>query len=66
CCSGTYKNNYQLCCGIKEYGFQGLHNNELAHYRIFFVKNGSIFFVCIVLLMFPAHSVGRGAFFLVT
>ncbi|EOA57544.1 hypothetical protein HMPREF1534_00606, partial [Phocaeicola massiliensis B84634 = Timone 84634 = DSM 17679 = JCM 13223] len=17
CCSGTYKNNYQLCCGIK-------------------------------------------------
>jgi len=18
CCSGTYKNNYQLCCGIKE------------------------------------------------
>ena len=19
CCSGTYKNNYQLCCGIKEY-----------------------------------------------
>jgi len=19
CCSGTYKNNYQLCCGIKVY-----------------------------------------------
>ena len=19
CCSGTYKNNYQLCCGIKAY-----------------------------------------------
>lgn len=19
CCSGTYKNNYQLCCGIKDY-----------------------------------------------
>ena len=18
CCSGTYKNNYQLCCGIKD------------------------------------------------
>jgi hypothetical protein len=25
CCSGTYKNNYQLCCGIKvKQGFYGL------------------------------------------
>lgn len=23
CCSGTYKNNYQLCCGIKDYYFKG-------------------------------------------
>ena len=21
CCSGTYKNNYQLCCGIKVYDY---------------------------------------------
>ena len=29
CCSGTYKNNYQLCCGIKDRydGMRDLINN---------------------------------------
>ncbi|KAA4557561.1 hypothetical protein F3B51_26380 [Bacteroides ovatus] len=28
CCSGTYKNNYQLCCGIKAKYVYGLYSGK--------------------------------------
>lgn len=39
CCSGTYKNNYQLCCGIKVFQIQ--QDSEYAFkqlYQIYYAK----------------------------
>lgn len=32
CCSGTYKNNYQLCCGIKD------EKNNISYHNNHFTK----------------------------
>ena len=41
CCSGTYKNNYQLCCGIKDIFINDYHSSS-NKYTVFDNEEGTI------------------------